>query len=275
MTASKRVVVAAPRGYCAGVDRAVITVEKALDLYGAPVYVRKEIVHNRHVVEDLEERGAIFVEELDEVPEGSTVVFSAHGVSPAVKAEANDRGLKSIDATCPLVTKVHHEAKRFAADGKTILLIGHEGHEEVDGTRGHAPEPAEIGLADDADARAYLQGTLILGAHQASLRILHARHDDLRTDDARADLGRPVDRRAPAVQRPQQLEGAFGHANLAKALRHHQREVDVLMPGDRDADVVPEELHQLLIDHAPSHYARGAGLRGRAQRRSRNKRAAD
>src|SRR6478609_754878 len=136
---AKNVLLAAPRGYCAGVDRAVITVEKALDLYGAPVYVRKQIVHNKHVVANLESRGAIFVEELDEVPEGRTVVFSAHGVSPAVHAQAADRGLKTIDATCPLVTKVHHEARRFASDDYDILLIGHEGHEEVVGTTGEAP----------------------------------------------------------------------------------------------------------------------------------------
>ncbi|MFT3969513.1 MAG: 4-hydroxy-3-methylbut-2-enyl diphosphate reductase [Micropruina sp.] len=140
MTESKRVVVAAPRGYCAGVDRAVVTVERALDVYGAPVYVRKQIVHNRHVVEDLEVRGAIFVDELDEVPEGSTVVFSAHGVSPAVHTQAAERGLKTIDATCPLVTKVHSEARRFAGRGVQILLIGHAGHEEVEGTAGEAPE---------------------------------------------------------------------------------------------------------------------------------------
>ena len=135
----KQVVLAAPRGYCAGVDRAVITVEKALETYGPPVYVRKQIVHNRHVVESLEERGAIFVAELDEVPQGATVVFSAHGVSPAVQQQAKDRGLKAIDATCPLVTKVHHEARRFARDDLQILLIGHAGHEEVEGTTGEAP----------------------------------------------------------------------------------------------------------------------------------------
>jgi 4-hydroxy-3-methylbut-2-enyl diphosphate reductase len=137
---NKRVLLAAPRGYCAGVDRAVITVEEALKLYGAPVYVRKQIVHNRFVVESLERLGAIFVEELDEVPVGSTVVFSAHGVSPAVHAEAQERTLKTIDATCPLVTKVHSEARRFAHEGYQILLIGHEGHEEVVGTMGEAPE---------------------------------------------------------------------------------------------------------------------------------------
>ncbi len=142
--AEKAVLLADPRGYCAGVDRAVITVEKALDLYGAPVYVRKQIVHNKHVVTTLEQRGAIFVEELDEVPEGSTVVFSAHGVSPAVHEEAAERRLKTIDATCPLVTKVHHEARRFASEDYDILLIGHAGHEEVEGTAGEAPEHIQL-----------------------------------------------------------------------------------------------------------------------------------
>ena len=142
--AERAVRLAAPRGYCAGVDRAVITVEKALDLYGSPVYVRKQIVHNKHVVANLESRGAIFVEELDEVPEGKTVVFSAHGVSPVVHEQAAARNLKTIDATCPLVTKVHHEAKRFAGDDYDILLIGHEGHEEVEGTSGEAPEHIQL-----------------------------------------------------------------------------------------------------------------------------------
>jgi 4-hydroxy-3-methylbut-2-enyl diphosphate reductase len=139
-SAPEKLLLAAPRGYCAGVDRAVQTVEHALDLYGAPVYVRKEIVHNKHVVEKLRERGAIFVEEETEVPEGSTVVFSAHGVSPAVHANAAERELFAIDATCPLVTKVHVEAKKFAAEGYTIVLVGHAGHEEVEGTMGEAPE---------------------------------------------------------------------------------------------------------------------------------------
>jgi 4-hydroxy-3-methylbut-2-en-1-yl diphosphate reductase len=138
--APEKLFLAAPRGYCAGVDRAVQTVERALELYGPPVYVRKEIVHNKLVVEQLAERGAIFVEQESEVPEGETVVFSAHGVSPAVHANAEKRGLQTIDATCPLVTKVHVEAKKFAADGYTIVLIGHEGHEEVEGTMGEAPD---------------------------------------------------------------------------------------------------------------------------------------
>ena len=146
---SKKVLLAAPPGYCAGVDRAVISVEKALDLYGAPVYVRKQIVHNKHVVTTLESRGAIFVEETDEVPEGATVVFSAHGVSPQVHADAASRNLKTIDATCPLVTKVHHEARRFASEDIEILLIGHEGHEEVEGTAGEAV--GKVQLVDGID----------------------------------------------------------------------------------------------------------------------------
>jgi 4-hydroxy-3-methylbut-2-enyl diphosphate reductase len=141
---AKRILLAAPRGYCAGVDRAVITVEKALELYGAPVYVRKEIVHNKHVVSTLEARGAIFVNETDEVPEGKTVIFSAHGVSPAVHEQAASRSLKTIDATCPLVTKVHNEAKRFASEDAEILLIGHHGHEEVEGTAGEAVGKVKI-----------------------------------------------------------------------------------------------------------------------------------
>jgi 4-hydroxy-3-methylbut-2-enyl diphosphate reductase len=145
----RRVLLAAPRGYCAGVDRAVQTVERALELHGAPVYVRKEIVHNQHVVSTLRERGAIFVEETDEVPHGAVVVFSAHGVAPSVHAEAATRSLRSIDATCPLVTKVHNEARRFAADDYDILLVGHEGHEEVVGTAGEAPE--HIHLIDGPD----------------------------------------------------------------------------------------------------------------------------
>ena len=148
-TSPRRVRLAAPRGYCAGVDRAVITVEKALETYGAPVYVRKQIVHNKHVVETLQGRGAVFVEENDEVPEGATVIFSAHGVAPVVHEEARARQLKTIDATCPLVTKVHHEARRFAADDYDILLIGHQGHEEVVGTTGEAP--AHIHLVDGPD----------------------------------------------------------------------------------------------------------------------------
>ena len=154
---AKRILLAAPRGYCAGVDRAVITVEKALELYGAPVYVRKEIVHNKHVVSTLEARGAIFVNETDEVPEGKTVIFSAHGVSPAVHEQAASRSLKTIDATCPLVTKVHNEAKRFASEDAEILLIGHHGHEEVEGTAGEAI--GKVKIVDGLDGARTVQPT--------------------------------------------------------------------------------------------------------------------
>jgi 4-hydroxy-3-methylbut-2-enyl diphosphate reductase len=150
----KKVLLASPRGYCAGVDRAVIAVEKALDHYGSPVYVRKQIVHNKHVVSSLEKRGAIFVNEVDEVPSGSVLVFSAHGVSPAVVAAAQERGLNTIDATCPLVTKVHREVQRFANDDYDILLIGHEGHEEVEGTAGEAPDIVQVIDKDESIANA-------------------------------------------------------------------------------------------------------------------------
>jgi 4-hydroxy-3-methylbut-2-enyl diphosphate reductase len=170
LKAPSRVLLAAPRGYCAGVDRAVQTVEHALDLHGAPVYVRKEIVHNKHVVEQLTERGAIFVEEETEVPEGALVVFSAHGVSPAVHANSAKRNLRTIDATCPLVTKVHVEARKFAEEGFTIIMIGHEGHEEVEGTTGEAPgsiilvettEDVDNLEVDDPDRVAFITQTTL------------------------------------------------------------------------------------------------------------------
>ena len=185
----KRVLIAAPRGYCAGVDRAIITVEKSLELYGAPLYVRKEIVHNKHVVSTLEQKGVIFVNETDEVPEGQTVVFSAHGVSPAVHAEAARRNLKTIDATCPLVTKVHNEVKRFATDDTEILLIGHAGHEEVEGTAGEAP--GQVRVIDGLDgARNVIptpgknliwltQTTLSVDETMESVNILRERFPDI------------------------------------------------------------------------------------------------
>lgn len=168
----KRVLLAKPRGYCAGVDRAVIAVEKALELYGPPVYVRKEIVHNRHVVETLRERGAIFVDETTEVPEGALVVFSAHGVSPMVHAEAADRNLRTIDATCPLVTKVHKEVNRFAKDDYDILLIGHEGHEEVEGTAGEAPEHVQlVDTAEDVDKVTVRDPSKVIWLSQTTLSV--------------------------------------------------------------------------------------------------------
>jgi 4-hydroxy-3-methylbut-2-en-1-yl diphosphate reductase len=192
----RTILLAAPRGYCAGVDRAVQTVEKALDLYGPPVYVRKEIVHNKHVVESLEQRGAIFVDQETEVPEGETVVFSAHGVAPSVHANSAQRSLNTIDATCPLVTKVHVEARKFAADGYTIVLVGHEGHEEVEGTTGEAPEhivlvqteeDAERLEVDDPDKVAFItQTTLSVDETMTIIRKLRERFPNMvgpRTDD--------------------------------------------------------------------------------------------
>ena len=192
----QKLLLAAPRGYCAGVDRAVQTVEQALELHGPPVYVRKEIVHNKHVVEQLRARGAIFVESETEVPPDSVTVFSAHGVSPAVHANAAARHLRTIDATCPLVTKVHVEAKKFAADGYTIVLIGHDGHEEVEGTMGEAPESivlveteqdvAELEVADP-DRVAYIsQTTLSVDETQTIIERLRERFPNIvgpRTDD--------------------------------------------------------------------------------------------
>src|SRR5687767_2082807 len=187
--ADRSVLLAAPRGYCAGVDRAVITVEKALDLYGAPMYVRKQIVHNKHVVAGLERRGAIFVEELHEVPEGATVVFSAHGVSPVVHEQAAARALKTIDATCPLVTKVHHEARRFAAEDYDILLIGHAGHEEVEGTAGEAPaniqlvespaDVAKVAVRDPAKVAWLSQTTLSVDETMAVVAAIRERFPEL------------------------------------------------------------------------------------------------
>jgi 4-hydroxy-3-methylbut-2-enyl diphosphate reductase len=166
------VLLAKPRGYCAGVDRAVVAVEKALEQYGAPVYVRKEIVHNKHVVETLSDRGAIFVDQTDEVPEGALVVFSAHGVSPAVHEEAASRSLRTIDATCPLVTKVHMEAKRFARDDYDILLIGHEGHEEVEGTAGEAPEHIQlVDTAEDVDKVVVRDPSKVIWLSQTTLSV--------------------------------------------------------------------------------------------------------
>ena len=182
---------AAPRGYCAGVDRAVIAVERALEHYGAPIYVRKEIVHNRHVVETLSERGAVFVDDTAEVPEGARVVFSAHGVSPAVHVEAAERSLSTIDATCPLVTKVHKEAIRFARDGFRILLVGHAGHEEVEGTMGEAPEhitlvqnPEEARTIEVPDAEKLVwisQTTLSVDETMETVEILRERFPHLQS----------------------------------------------------------------------------------------------
>ena len=192
----EKLLLAAPRGYCAGVDRAVQTVERALAIHGAPVYVRKEIVHNKHVVAQLSERGAIFVDEHTQVPEGAVCVFSAHGVAPSVRAGAEERSLRTIDATCPLVTKVHREAVRFARDGYTIVLVGHDGHEEVEGTMGEAPDQivlveseqdVETLHIDDPERVAYItQTTLAVGETTAIIERLRERFPKIvgpRTDD--------------------------------------------------------------------------------------------
>ncbi len=226
-----RVLLAAPRGYCAGVDRAVITVEKALETYGAPVYVRKQIVHNKHVVETLEGLGAIFVEETDEVPEGATVVLSAHGVAPVVHQEAARLSLKTIDATCPLVTKVHAEARRFAADDYDILLIGHEGHEEVVGTAGEAPEhihlidgPGDVAnvTVRDPEKVAWLsQTTLSVDETLETVRLLRERFPAL-LDPPSDDICYATQNRQVAVKdiaRESDLVIVVGSTNSSNSVR--------------------------------------------------------
>ncbi|GAA1726079.1 4-hydroxy-3-methylbut-2-enyl diphosphate reductase [Aeromicrobium alkaliterrae] len=214
-----QVLLADPRGYCAGVDRAVITVEKALDLYGAPVYVRKQIVHNKHVVNNLAARGAIFVEELDEVPEGATVVFSAHGVSPMVHAEAADRSLKTIDATCPLVTKVHHEARRFAQEGKQILLIGHEGHEEVEGTAGEAPDHITlVEHPDDVDALEFPEGTPLSWLSQTTLSV-----------DETMETVRRLREKFPQLEDPPSDDICYATQNRQVAVKEIAKDADLVI----------------------------------------------
>jgi len=227
----KRVLLAAPRGYCAGVDRAVLTVERALEQYGAPVYVRKQIVHNKHVVQTLEERGAVFVEENEEVPEGSIVIFSAHGVAPEVHGQASARRLKTIDATCPLVTKVHKEAVRFADEGYDILLIGHEGHEEVIGTTGEAPEHIKLvdgpeGVADvevrDPSRVAWLsQTTLSVDETEQTVAKLRERFPQL-IDPPSDDICYATQNRQVAVKRiapESDLMIVVGSANSSNSVR--------------------------------------------------------
>ncbi|MGG5171077.1 4-hydroxy-3-methylbut-2-enyl diphosphate reductase [Pseudarthrobacter sp. J1738] len=228
---AKKVLLAAPRGYCAGVDRAVIAVEKALEHYGPPVYVRKQIVHNVHVVSSLEAKGAIFVEENEEVPEGELVIFSAHGVSPAVLQSAEDRGLRTIDATCPLVTKVHREAVRFANDDFDILLIGHEGHEEVEGTAGEAPEhiqivngPHEVDKVQVRDPEKVIwlsQTTLSVDETMETVRLLKERFPTLQ-DPPSDDICYATTNRQVAIKKiaPQaDLVIVVGSANSSNSVR--------------------------------------------------------
>ncbi|TQM81142.1 4-hydroxy-3-methylbut-2-enyl diphosphate reductase [Saccharothrix saharensis] len=222
----KRVLLAKPRGYCAGVDRAVVTVEKALEQYGAPVYVRKEIVHNKHVVETLSARGAIFVDETDEVPEGALVVFSAHGVSPAVHQEAADRGLRTIDATCPLVTKVHNEAKRFAREDYDILLIGHEGHEEVEGTYGEAPSHIQlVDTAEDVDKVVVRDPSKVVWLSQTTLSV----------DETMVRV-RQLQDRFPDLQEPPSDDICYATSNRQTAVKTMAPECDlVLVVGSKNS----------------------------------------
>jgi 4-hydroxy-3-methylbut-2-enyl diphosphate reductase len=216
---AKRVLLAAPRGYCAGVDRAVITVEKALALYGAPVYVRKQIVHNVHVVASLEAKGAIFVDETSEVPEGKTVVFSAHGVSPLVHEQAAQRNLKTIDATCPLVTKVHHEVRRFATEDSEILLIGHHGHEEVEGTAGEAPD--RVRIVDGLDGARNIQptpGKNLVWLSQTTLSV-----------DETMEAVNILKERFPEIQSPPSDDICYATQNRQEAIKEIAPQADLVI----------------------------------------------
>jgi 4-hydroxy-3-methylbut-2-en-1-yl diphosphate reductase len=216
---ARAVLLAAPRGYCAGVDRAVITVEKALDLYGAPVYVRKQIVHNKHVVADLETRGAVFVEEVDEVPEGATVVFSAHGVSPEVHRQAQARSLRTIDATCPLVTKVHHEARRFAAEDYDILLVGHAGHEEVEGTSGEAPGRMQLVQSPEDVARVEVRDpSRVSWLSQTTLSV-----------DETMTIVDAIRERFPALVDPPSDDICYATQNRQTAVKEISRDADLVI----------------------------------------------
>ena len=225
-TVPDKILLAAPRGYCAGVDRAVQTVERALELYGAPVYVRKEIVHNKHVVEKLRERGAVFVESETEVPEGATAVFSAHGVAPTVHANAEQRGLNVIDATCPLVTKVHREALKFASEDYTIVMIGHQGHEEVEGTMGEAPDHIVL-VENEADVD-------LLEISDPS-KVAYISQTTLSVDETRAVIGR-LRERFPAITGPRTDDICYATTNRQLAVKQLAQECDlVLVIGSRNS----------------------------------------
>lgn len=215
----KRILLASPRGYCAGVDRAVDAVEKALDLYGAPIYVRKEIVHNRYVVETLSKRGAIFVEETSQVPEGARVVFSAHGVSPAVHAEAAQRRLSTIDATCPLVTKVHKEAVRFAKSDYDIILVGHEGHEEVEGTYGEAPDHIQVvGTPEEVDNIEVRDPNKVVWLSQTTLSV-----------DETMETVRRLRERFPNLQDPPSDDICYATQNRQEVVKTIAPQVDLMI----------------------------------------------
>ena len=225
-TDTKRVLLAKPRGYCAGVDRAVEAVEQALEQHGAPVYVRKQIVHNVHVVETLTERGAIFVDETDEVPEGALVVFSAHGVAPTVHQQARERGLRTIDATCPLVTKVHNEAKRFAREDYDILLVGHHGHEEVEGTAGEAPQHIQlVESAEDVAAVTVRDPEKVIWLSQTTLSV-----------DETMETVRALRERFPTLQNPPSDDICYATQNRQVAVKAMAPRCDlVLVVGSRNS----------------------------------------
>ena len=245
-SAPRRVLLAAPRGYCAGVDRAVVTVEKALDLYGPPIYVRKQIVHNKHVVSTLEKRGAIFVDETDEVPEGATVILSAHGVAPVVHDEARALNLRTIDATCPLVTKVHREAIRFANNDYDILLIGHQGHEEVVGTSGEAPE--HITLVDGPDDVPNVEV-------RDPERVVWLSQTTLSVDETMETVRR-LRERFPALQDPPSDDICYATQNRQLAVKQMARECDLmLVVGSRNSSNSVR-----LVEVAVEHGARDGHL---------------
>lgn len=239
-----KVLLAAPRGYCAGVDRAVETVQRALDTFGAPIYVRKQIVHNLHVVRDLEVKGAIFVEELDEVPVGSTVVFSAHGVAPEVHEEAKERSLRAIDATCPLVTKVHYEAKAFAAKGYHIVLIGHEGHEEVVGTMGEAPASITlIGTPDEVDGLDLPQSDKVAYLSQTTLSV-----------DETEDVITRLRARFPHIEGPPREDICYATQNRQVAVKELAEHADVVLVIGSDNSSNSKRLAEVAAGRGVSAY---------------------
>jgi 4-hydroxy-3-methylbut-2-enyl diphosphate reductase len=243
-SAPEKLLLAAPRGYCAGVDRAVQTVERALDLYGAPVYVRKEIVHNKHVVEQLRERGAVFVDQETEVPEGQTVVFSAHGVAPSVHRNAESRALRTIDATCPLVTKVHVEARKFAEQGYTIVLVGHAGHEEVEGTMGEAPESIVlIETEADVDALEVADPDRVAYISQTTLSV----------DETNAIIAR-LRERFPNIIGPRTDDICYATTNRQAAVRQMARECDLVLVIGSANSSNSNRLVEVARDHGADSY---------------------
>ena len=240
----KRVLLASPRGYCAGVERAVDTVDKLLDLHGPPVYVRKQIVHNAHVVRDLEARGAIFVEDEREVPEGETVVLSAHGVAPAVHENSKLKRLNTIDATCPLVTKVHVQARRYAAAGYTVVLIGHEGHEEVVGTMGEAPDATVlVQSVEDAEALAFPAGTKLAYITQTTLSV-----------DETSEIIAALRRRFPEIYAPKKEDICYATSNRQWAVKELIGEVDLLLViGSRNSSNSNRLVEVARADGVPAY----------------------